>query len=119
MKPNRSHLIRLAYSRPELRPALLPVIEKLGGTSVEGSIDLDIAPDIGMVLLVLDDGEPFDGDADEVLHQVETDDELGEGHLIVYAVSSPLRRGDRVEIVSSRARPRGGSFVGDVKVRKV
>lgn len=119
MKPNRSHLIRLAYRRPELRPALLPVIEKLGGTPLDGDIDLDIAPDTGMVLTVLDDGEPFMGDADEVLHLVETDDGLGEGHLIVKAVRSPLDRGDRVEIVSSRARPSGGSFVGAVRVRKV
>ena len=119
MKPNRSKLIRLAHANPELRPALIPLIKKMAGTQLDATIDFDIAPEPGMLLTVLDSGDPFDGDTDEVLHQIETNDGLGEGHLILHVADSPLRRGDTVEVLSSHARPSGGDFAGKVRVRKV
>lgn len=121
MKPDlRSRLIRLAHDRPPLRPSLLPLIMKLGGTKAR--IDIDVAPEPGMVLVVQDAGEPFEGSRpgmSEMLYWVESQDGLGEGSLIVQGTALALDRGDRVQIERSQARKSGRTYEGDVTFHKV
>ena len=124
MKPTRPSLIRLAYTKPELRPTLLPLIDHLrtAGAPFPVKVDLDIEPESGLNLRILDDGEPFEdsrGDSKEYLHWVETTDHLGEGSLIVGARNeSPLSRGDQLEIMSANTRTHGQSWVGELITRK-
>ena len=118
MKPNRRRLIRIAHSRPETREALLPLIRELGKTAANRArIDLDIEPEVGMVLVVADDPEFHQS---EVLYWVETEDKLGEGSVIFPTRSQPpYQPGTRLVLLGSKARPKGGSWVGDVAVKKV
>jgi hypothetical protein len=78
-------------------------------------IDLDIEPEVGMVLVVTDDPEFHQREA---LYWVETDDGLGEGSVIFADRSSgPFQPGARLVVQSTRAKPKGSSWVGDVVVR--